>query len=216
MAERKPTREDLLEQWHPKTELGRMVKRGDITSIEEIYKKNLSILEHEIVDYLIPNLQEEVLGRPKSVQRATGSGRKMSFFAIVAVGDKNGHIGFGTGKALEVRPSIERAVKNAKKNIMHVRRGCGSCECACGTSHSLPFKVQAKFGSAKITLRPAPKGTGVVAGKTAKKVLELAGFTDLWSRSEGSTDTKMNLAKATMKALNETRKMKLKTEVGIL
>ena len=112
-------------EWIPKTTLGKKVLAGDITSLEEIYEKNIAILEPEIVDKLVPNLQEDVL-KIRMVQRTTDSGRKGSFSVAAAVGNKDGYIGVGTGKGLEVRPTIERAVRNAKKNIIHVRRGCGS------------------------------------------------------------------------------------------
>lgn len=210
---REQIKEDTLSKWVPKTTLGQKVKNGEITSLEEIYKADLPILEPEIIDTLVPNLQEELL-QLKTVQRTTGSGRKMAFFVVMAVGDKNGHIGVGTGKGLEVRPTIERAVRNAKKNLIHIRRGCGSWECNCNENHSLPFKVQAKFGSTTVILKPAPKGAGRVVGKVGKKVLELAGITDVWSQTKGPTDTVMNNAQATMHALQQTRKMKLKREVG--
>jgi small subunit ribosomal protein S5 len=200
-------------EWIPKTKLGKLVKGGDITSIEQIYEKNLSILEPEIVDTLVPNIEDEVL-KIKMVQRTTDSGRKGSFMITAAVGNKDGYIGVGTGKGNEVRPTIERAIKNAKKNLVHVRRGCGSWECACGEAHSLPFKIKGKHSSVKVELLPAPKGTGIVAGKTARKVLTLAGVKDVWSHTTGDTRTVVNFARATLDALSKTRKMRLVKETG--
>jgi small subunit ribosomal protein S5 len=200
-------------EWIPKTKLGKLVKGGDITSIEQIYEKNLSILEPEIVDTLVPNIEDEVL-KIKMVQRTTDSGRKGSFMITAAVGNKDGYIGVGTGKGNEVRPTIERAIKNAKKNLVHVRRGCGSWECACGEAHSLPFKIKGKHSSVKVELSPAPKGTGIVAGKTARKVLALAGVKDVWSHTTGDTRTVVNFARATLDALSKTRKLRLVKETG--
>ena len=196
-------------EWIPKTKLGKMVQNNEITSIEQIYEKGMPILEPEIIDKLIPDIEEEVL-QIKSVQRTTDSGRKASFMVTVAVGDKNGYVGVGTGKGLEVRPTIERAVRNAKKNIISIRRGCGSWQCGCGEEHSLPHKVTGTYSSVKVELMPAPKGTGIVAGKKAAQILKLAGIKDVWSKTSGNTRTTFNFAKAIIKALQQTRKMKIK------
>lgn len=201
--------EKQQQKWVPRTELGKKVLSGEITDMEQIYEKNLPILEPEIVDMLVPNLQDEVLNI-KMVQRTTDSGRKGSFMITVAVGNKNGFVGVGTGKGLEIRPTIEKAIKNAKKNLIHIKRGCGSWECGCGEQHSIPFKVKGKYGSTMIELLPAPKGTGIVAGKTAAKVLELAGIKDVWSRTEGDTRTVFNFAFATLEALRKIRKVRVK------
>lgn len=112
-------------EWVPRTELGRLVLNGEITNMEQIYDRGLQILEPEIVDRIIPNIQEEVLDI-KMVQRVTDSGRKNSFRITVAVGNKDGYVGIGMAKGLEVRPTIEKAVRNAKKNIISLKRGCGS------------------------------------------------------------------------------------------
>jgi len=194
-------------EWVPKTALGKLVQKGEITSLEQIYERDMAILEPEILDLLVPNLQDEVLN-VKMVQRTTDAGRKGSFMVTVAVGNKDGYVGVGTGKGNEVRPTIDRAIRHAKKNIIHINRGCGSWECNCSTGHSIPFKVRGTDSSAKIELLPAPKGTGVVAGKVAKKVLELAGVKDVWSTTTGNTRTAYNTAFATLAALEKARKMK--------
>jgi len=201
--------------WSPKTTLGKKVVAGEITSMEQIYEKNMAILEPQIVDKLVPNLQENVL-KIRTVQRTTDSGRKGSFAVTVAVGNKDGYIGVGTGKGSEVRPTIERAIRNAKKNLIHVRRGCGSWECRCDNPHTVPFRVSGRSSSVKVELRPAPRGTGIIAGDAAKKVLELAGVKDVWSRTVGKTSTTLNFALATMEALKKTRRTKLRKDVGIL
>jgi small subunit ribosomal protein S5 len=201
--------------WTPKTTLGKRVLAGEITNMEQIYEKNLAILEPEIIDKLVPNLQEVVLNI-RTVQRTTDSGRKGSFSIAVVVGNKDGFVGVGTGKGLEVRPTIERAMRNAKKNIIHIRRGCGSWDCRCDNPHSIPFAVRGRYSSVKIELKPAPKGTGIIAGKSAKKVLELAGVKDVWSRAVGKTSTTLNFAMATLEALHQTRKTKLRKDVEIV
>ena len=206
---KKDDNEDKLANWTPKTKLGRMVMAGEISDIEQIYEKNIAILEPEVVDKLLPTLQEEVLDI-KMVQRTTDSGRKGSFMATVAVGNRDGYIGVGTGRGKEVRPTIERAVRDAKKNIIHINRGCGSWQCGCGENHSIPFEVNGAFTSITITLKPAPKGTGIVAGSTAAKILGLAGIKDVWSKATGNTRTVFNFGKATINALRQTRKMKSK------
>lgn len=206
-------RNEPIVEWVPKTDLGKKVLAGEITGLEEVYEKNLAILEPEIVDRLVPNLQEEVL-KIRMVQRTTDSGRKGSFSVAAAVGNKDGYVGVGIGKGLEVRPTIERAIRNAKKNIIHVRRGCGSWECRCDEPHSVPFSVSGKASSVKIILKPAPKGTGIIAGKAAKKVFELAGVKDVWSRTKGHSATTLNFSMAALDALRQTRKAKLRKEVG--
>ncbi len=213
--ERRPrkTKEEIKQEqltaWVPKTRTGKLVQKGDLTTLEQIYEKNLPILEPQIIDVLVPDLQEEVLN-VKAVQRTTDSGRKRSFMVTAAIGNKSGYVGVGTGRGLNVRPAIEKAVENAKLNVLAIRTGCGSWECGCGMGHSVPYKVDGKCGSVRITLIPAPKGTGIVAGGTAKKVLELAGIKDVWTKTRGDTRTVFNAAFATIDALRNIRRQKFK------
>jgi len=130
------------EEWSPKTRVGRMVKEGKITSIAELFAQNLKITEPEIVDYLLPNLEQEVLDI-NLVQKQTAAGERSRFRAIVIVGNRDGYVGLGTGKAVHVVSAIEKAVKNAKMNIIPVRRGCGSWECACATYRKVYMMVKA-------------------------------------------------------------------------
>lgn len=193
--------------WVPKTKAGRMVQSGGIKSFEQLYSLNIPILEPEIIDYLVPDLKEEVLDI-HMVRRTTDSGRKGSFVATVVVGNSDGYVGVGMGKATNTRPAIERAIRNAKLNLIKVIRGCGSWECGCGEPHSVPFKVTGKSRSVRVTLMPAPKGTGLVCGETAKTVLRMAGIKDVWCRTEGQTQTVFNFAKATFDALKQIGKMR--------
>lgn len=192
-----------VEAWQPRTKVGMMVKEGVITTINELFARSLPINDPEIVDILVPNLQEKVLhvGR---VQRQTDAGRKTLFVSTAGVGNEDGIVGVGEGKAQGVGTSIRSAISNAKLNITPVKRGCGSWECTCGSNHSLPFKVRGKTASVTVNLMPAPKGLGLVIGDTAKAVLRLTGIQDVWSRTFGDTRTTTNFAKATFNALKAT------------
>jgi len=195
------------EEWEPKTEVGRMVKEGTITDIDEIFEKGLPIMELEIVDTLLPDLDEEVMD-VNLVQRMHKSGRKVNFRVIVAVGNKNGYAGLGQGKAREVGPAIRKAVDDAKYNIIKVRRGCGDWGCVCGREHTVPFKVKGKTGSVTVTLIPAPAGLGLAIGNVGKTIMKLAGINDVWSQTSGQTQTTVNFANATFEALKELSKVK--------
>ena len=106
--------------------------------------------------------------------------KKVNFRVIVAVGNKDGYVGLGQGKAKEVGPAIRKAVDNAKYNIIKVRRGCGDWGCVCGREHTVPFKVTGKTSSVSVTLMPAPAGVGLVVGDVGKTILKLAGIHDVW------------------------------------
>jgi small subunit ribosomal protein S5 len=197
------TAKGKLEEWVPRTRLGKMIQEGHITSIEEIFTEGWKIKEPEIVDALLPELQEEVINI-NLVQKQTDAGEKSRFKAIVAVGNRDGYIGLGAGKAKQVRTAIEKAAASARLNLTPVRRGCGSWECGCGKPHSLPFQVRGKCGSVEIVIIPGPRGLGIVAGEVAKVILGLAGIKDSWTRSYGSTRTIPSFAYAIFSALRET------------
>ncbi|MDE1825468.1 MAG: 30S ribosomal protein S5 [Candidatus Micrarchaeota archaeon] len=195
------------ESWTPRTKIGEMVKAGQIVGIEQIFEGGKPIKEVEIIDMLFPDLETKVL-EVASVQRMTKNSRKPKYRATVVVGDGKGHVGLGSGKDVEVKPAIDSAIKDAKKNMISVSFGCGSWECSCGTQHSLPLKVKGKCGSAEIELKPAPRGVGVVAGEVAKQVLEVTGIQDVWSFSRGRTRDIYNIALATYIALKRVSKLK--------
>ncbi len=199
------------EEWEPKTNLGRMVKEGQITSIDEIFDRGLPIMELEIVDSLLPDLEEEVMD-VNLVQRMHKSGRKVNFRVIVTVGNKKGYVGLGQGKAKEVGPAIRKAVDDAKYNIIKVRRGCGDWGCVCGREHTVPFKVEGKVGSVRVTLIPAPGGVGLAVGDVGKTILGLAGIDDVWSRTSGQTQTTINFAGAVFDALKKLSMVKAPTK----
>lgn len=205
------------EAWKPKTEIGRKVKKGEIKHIDEILDKGIKILEAEIVDSLMPNIETDLLliGQAKGkfgggqrrvfrqTQKKTREGNKPKFSTIAVVGDKNGHIGVGFGKSKETVPAREKAIRNAKLNLMKIRRGCGSWSCDCGTPHTIPFKTEGKCGSVEIKLMPAPKGKGLVIESECSKIISLAGIKDIWSKTRGQTRTKINLIYACMDALKK-------------
>ncbi|AGB50174.1 ribosomal protein S5/S2 [Methanomethylovorans hollandica DSM 15978] len=188
------------EEWIPQTRLGKLVQEGQITSMDEAIDSGLPLRESRIVDILLPNLEDEVLDI-NMVQRMTDSGRRVKFRATVIVGNGDGFVGLGQAKDNQVGPAIRKAIENAKINLVRVKRGCGSWECACGLNHTVPSEVMGKAGSVIVVLMPAPRGLGLAAGGTAKKVLEKAGIKDVWTRTEGTTRTTLNFAKATFNAL---------------
>ena len=195
-------------EWEPKTKLGKMVKNGELTDISEIFKEGIPVMESEIVDILLPDLEEDVIDI-NLVQRMHKSGRRVKFRATVAVGNNNGYIGLGKGKAKEVGPAIRKAITDAKLNLIQIRRGCGSWECGCKLPHSVPFEVGGTAGSVRVTLLPAPNGIGLAAGDVGKKILKLAGIKDVWSQTKGQTQSTINSAKATFGALRQTSLTKI-------
>lgn len=197
-----------LETWTPRTEIGRAVKEGRITSISEILRSGKRINEPEIVDALVPGLKEEILN-VKLVQRMHKSGRRVRYKVVVAVGNMNGIVGIGQASAREITFSIRKAVENAKLNVIEVARGCGSWECGCGRPHSVPFTVTGKSGSVQITIKPAPRGLGCAGAEVPKTVLRLAGVKDAWTFTRGETRTTLNFAMATLNALKLTTKFSL-------
>ena len=199
--------------WQPRTSLGRMVKEGEVKSLAEIMLAGKRILEPEIVDALVPNLEEDILG-VSMVQRMHKSGRRVKFRVIAVVGNRDGVIGVGHASAREVGPSIRKAVMEAKLNAIEVARGCGSWECACGRPHSVPCKVVGKVGSVSVTLKPAPRGLGIAATEVPRTVLRQAGIQDVWTSALGQTRTSINLAMATFDALKRAARMALRKRAG--
>jgi small subunit ribosomal protein S5 len=201
--------EEPKAEWIPQTRLGKLVKEGQVTTMNEALTSGLPIRESQIVDALLPEIKDEVLDI-NMVQRMTDSGRRVKFRATVIVGNGDGFIGIGEGKDVQVGIAIRKAIDTAKMNIVGIKRGCGSWECGCGLGHTVPFEVVGKAGSVSIELKPAPRGLGIASGGTAKKVLEIAGIKDVWTRANGETRTKLNFARATFNALIRTTTMKVK------
>ncbi len=188
------------EAWEPRTVIGRKVKSGEITTLEEIISTGKAILEPEIIDILLPDLEAETL-EVKTTQRVTDSGKRIKFRVVKVIGDRKGHVGLGVGKSDELKPAMDYAVKNAKKNMISIKLGCGSWECRCPNRHSAMVKTSGREGSTVVTLIPAPRGLGLAGNDVVKKVLSLAGVHDIWSHSVGGKNI-YNMAAATTKALN--------------
>jgi len=202
---------ESVEEWVPRTRLGKMIQEGKITSIEEVFTAGLQMREPQIVDSLVPDLQEEVINI-NLVQKQTDAGEKSRFKAIVAVGNRDGYIGLGSGKASQVRNAIEKAAADARLKIVPVRRGCGSWECGCGRLHSIPFQVEGKTGGVRVIFVPGPRGLGLVASEVSKVILGLAGIKDCWTRSYGSTRTIPSFAYAVFDALKQTYSLIVPTD----
>ncbi|ERH10991.1 MAG: SSU ribosomal protein S5P [halophilic archaeon J07HX64] len=183
----------------PQTRLGKRVADGDIDTIDDALNSGLPLKEAELVDQLV-TLEDEVLDI-NMVQRMTDSGRRVKFRCVVAVGDRNGLIGYAQGRDDQVGGAIEKAIDIAKLNMVRVPLGSGSWEDQPGGDHSLIRKSEGTAGSVRVEVRPAPKGLGLAAAETPRKVLELAGVEDAWTKSHGNTRTTVNLAKATYNAL---------------
>ncbi|HDI73688.1 MAG TPA: 30S ribosomal protein S5 [Candidatus Korarchaeota archaeon] len=191
---------DLERTWVPRTSVGRLVAEGRIKSIDEILKRGIPIQEPEIVDMLVPGLKEEII-EVRRVQRQTDAGELTQLRIVAAVGDGISYVGVGKGKGREFRIALADAIRNAKLNIVKVRKGCGSWECGCGKPHSIPVTVTGSSGSVRVTLMPAPRKLGIVGNETAKVILSLGGLQDVRVFSKGQTKNRMNYAFAVHNAL---------------
>ena len=142
-------------------------------------------------------LQERLVAVNR-VMKVTKGGRTFTFAAIVVVGNGNGIVGWGLGKAGEVTAAISKATESAKKNLIQVPVSKGT----------IPHEQEAKFGGARVLIKPASHGTGVKAGGAMRAVLESVGVTDVLAKSKGSSNPH-NLVKATIAALGELRDAKM-------
>lgn len=190
-------------EWKPRTKLGMLVAAKEITSMDEVFENGYRIQESEIIRTLLPDIRNEVV-HVGIVQKQTDAGEMTRFNAIVAAGNESGWLGIGKGKASQMRTAIDKATNAALLNVIPIKLGCGSWECRCNQSHSVPFRVEGKGGSVKIEILPGPRGLGIVAGENIRNLLKLSGIKDAWTRSYGSTNTMSSTTKAIYNALRST------------
>ena len=139
------------------------------------------------------DLEEQVI-RTNKVQKTHKGGRTMSWSVLVAVGDRNGHVGVGLGKAAGIPDAIRKAIEDAKKNIIEIPL----------VGSTVPHELDGRYGAAMVRIKPASPGTGVVAGGAVRPILELAGVRDVLAKSLGSSNA-INTARATITCLKSMR-----------
>ena len=186
---------DNNEKWTPSTKLGKLVKLGKFKTIEEIFNQCIPIKEHQIVDHIMNGNKTKLKKECVNIEIIKNKNKKDSKFkAIVIIGDSNGHIGLGIKVNKNLESSVKEAVIEAKINIIPIKRetykinGC--------KNYTIKNKVEGKSGSVRVLLIPAPKGTGLMGPKEAKKLFEFAGIDNIILKSFGNTSNLENLLKA--------------------
>ena len=147
-----------------------------------------------LIDFTDLQLNEETVVQINRVSKATTGGRRMRFNCIVVVGDGNGHVGVGFGKANEVASAVNKAKESAKKSIFKAPIINGT----------IPHRIDIKYGSVKLMLKPASDGTGIIAGGPVRAVLEQVGITNILTKNTGSTNP-INVVKAVAQGLKDLR-----------
>jgi len=152
-----------------------------------------SLRKVDTIDATALTLTERVV-KVRRVSKVVAGGRRMRFAALVVVGDQEGHVGFGIGKAAAVPDAVRKGAVVARKNLVSVTMK--------GTT--IPHAVTTKFGASRVVMKPAPPGTGVIAGNSVRAVIEMSGITDIVTKTLGSTNP-VNVVPATFKALGQLR-----------
>merc|ERR1711916_98391 len=163
-----------------------------IRSLEAVYLFSLPVKEAQIVETFLPEIKDEVM-KIMPIQKQTRAGQRTRFKAFVIVGDMNGHVGLGVKCGKEVANAIRGAIIAAKLAVIPVRRGYWGNRF--GAVHTVPTKVTAKCGSVSVRLIPAPRGTGLVAARATKRLLQYAGVNDCFTSANGKTATWVTLSR---------------------
>lgn len=145
-----------------------------------------------------PEFDQHILDLAR-VTRVTKGGKQLSFRACVVIGDRNGRVGFGVDKGKDVQIAVDKAVNQAKKNIIRVPF----------VHETIPHRVEAKYKAARIMLKPAPRGSGIIAGSAVRVILEMAGVPNASSKMLGKTNNKIANVKATFEALGSFKKVRI-------
>jgi small subunit ribosomal protein S2e len=163
---------------------------------------SLPIKEAEIVDFFLGHKLKDEVMKIMPVQKQTRAGQRTRFKAYIVVGDSEGHVGLGVKCSKEVATAIRGAIILAKLTVIPVRRGYWGNRI--GLPHTVPIKSTGKSGSVVLRLVPAPRGTGIVAARAPKKILQMAGVEDVFTSAKGQTSTLGNFVFATFAALKST------------
>ena len=155
----------------------------------------------KVVEEVVKEFEERVVSI-NHVTKVVKGGRRYRFSALVVVGDYKGRVGLGTGKAIEIPDAIKKAVEDAKRNLINVPI----------VNTTIHHAITGVYGAGRVFLKPAPDGTGVIAGGPVRAVVELAGITDILSKSIGSS-TPINIVRATMQGLKSLRTVEEVAEI---